>query len=194
MELYFITTNRNKILEINALLQETKINVLGQIDLGFNEDIEETGTTFKENAILKAQTVYDIYKKPIFAEDSGLEIFSLNGEPGVKSARYSGDNGTSKENMDLVLEKMKNIENRRASFKTVIAFVWKDKINTFEGIINGTITFEEKGKQGFGYDPIFIPEGYDKTFAEFSREEKNLISHRGQAVRHFIEFLRKEFI
>lgn len=194
MEIFFVTTNKNKILEINTLLQEIEIKVLGQEDLEFYDEIEETGSTFKENAILKAQTVYDIHKKPIFAEDSGLEILALNGEPGVKSARYSGTVGSSKDNIDLVLKKMENIKDRRARFKTVIAFIWRDEIYTFEGVINGTISEVEKGIKGFGYDPIFIPEGYDKTFAEFSREDKNLISHRGNAVREFIKFLREEII
>ncbi len=190
MEIYFITTNQNKVLEINNLLQNTGINVLSQNELGFNDEIEETGNTFEENAILKAQTVFNLYRKPMFAEDSGLEIKALNGEPGVRSARYSGENGSSSDNINLVLKKMKNIHDRRARFTTVIAYIKEDKIYTFKGIINGNITKETRGTSGFGYDPIFVPEGYDRTFAEFSQDEKNLISHRSQAVKKFIEFLR----
>ena len=128
----------------------------------------------------------------MFAEDSGLEILALGGEPGVKSARFSGENCSSKENIKLVLEKLKNSGDRRARFKTVIAFLYSNNVYTFEGIINGTISEDVRGVEGFGYDPIFIPEGFNKTFAEFNRTEKNLISHRGQAVKRFIEFLKRD--
>ncbi len=188
IKLVFATNNENKIKEINALLTNS-IKLLSLKDIGCHEDIPETANTIEGNAILKAKYVYEKYGYDCFADDTGLEIKSLNGEPGVFSARYAGEEKNADKNMDKVLQKLASQKDRTAQFKTVVALVINGKITTFEGIIKGEITKEKHGKDGFGYDPIFKPNGYKITFAEMPLSEKNNISHRGRAVKKLINFL-----
>lgn len=188
IELVFATNNENKIKEINALLTNS-IKLLSLKDIGCNEDIPETADSIEGNAILKAKYVYAKYGYNCFADDTGLEIKSLNGEPGVFSARYAGEEKNGDKNMDKALQKLVPFSDRAAQFKTVVALVINGEINTFEGIIEGEITSEKHGKDGFGYDPIFKPNGYEITFAEMPLSEKNKISHRGRAVKKLINFL-----
>ncbi len=191
IELVFATNNENKIKEINALLTNS-IKLLSLKDIGCYEDIPETADTIEGNAILKAKYVYEKYGYNCFADDTGLEIKSLNGEPGVYSARYAGEEKNADKNMDKVLQKLTHYSDRTAHFKTVVALVINSKITTFEGIIEGKITKEKHGKDGFGYDPIFKPNGYKITFAEMPLSEKNNISHRGRAVKKLIHFLNSK--
>lgn len=185
--LYFATHNPHKVKEIQALLtSEFEIKTL--TELGCEEDIPETGDTFFENAQQKTDYVVRKYKVSCFADDSGLEVDALNGEPGVHSARYSGSRDME-ENMSFLLKKMEGQKNRKARFKTVISLFWKEEQYFFEGSIEGEIISERRGEEGFGYDPIFIPEGYEQTFAEMSAEEKNQISHRAIAVKKLAAFL-----
>lgn len=188
IKLVFATNNENKIKEINALLTNS-IKLLSLKDIGCHEDIPETADTIKGNAILKARYVYEKYGYNCFADDTGLEINSLNGEPGVFSARYAGEEKDPGKNMDKVLQKLASQKDRTAQFKTVVALVIKGETTTFEGIVEGEITTEKHGKDGFGYDPIFKPNGYEITFAEMPLSEKNNISHRGRAVKKLINFL-----
>lgn len=188
IELVFATNNENKIKEINALLTNS-IKLLSLKDIGCHEDIPETADTIEGNAILKAKYVYAKYGYNCFADDTGLEIKSLNGEPGVFSARYAGEEKNGDKNMDKALQKLVPFSDRAAQFKTVVALVINGEINTFEGIIEGEITSEKHGKDGFGYDPIFKPNGYEITFAEMPLSEKNKISHRGRAIKKLIDFL-----
>lgn len=188
IELVFATNNENKIKEINALLTNS-IKILSLKDIGCHEDIPETADTIKGNAILKAKYVYEKYGYDCFADDTGLEIKSLNGEPGVFSARYAGEEKNADKNMNKVLQKLALYSDRTAQFKTVVALVINGKTSTFEGIVEGEITSNKHGKNGFGYDPIFKPNGYKITFAEMPLSEKNKISHRGRAVKKLIDFL-----
>lgn len=188
MKLVFASNNPNKIIEIQALLP-TGIQLVSLEDIGCFEDIAETAQTIEGNAILKADYVKQNYGLDCFADDSGLEIVALNGEPGVYSARYAGPQRNSEDNMDKVLDQLKNHSDRSAQFKTVIALNLNNQQHLFTGIIKGEITTEKSGNQGFGYDPIFRPDGYQKTFAEFTLEEKAKISHRGLAVKQLIDFL-----
>lgn len=188
-QLVFATNNQHKLDEVQVKVGNSfKITSLKEI--GCFEDIAETGLTLEENASIKSQYIYQNFNKNCFADDTGLEIFALNNEPGVYSARYSGERDFTK-NMDLVLEKMKGKTNRGARFRTVISLIINEEEHLFEGIVNGTIRTEKSGEEGFGYDPIFEPEGYNITFAEMSLEEKNVISHRGRAMEKLIEFLKK---
>lgn len=188
MKLVFASNNSNKIIEIKALLP-AEIQLVSLEGIGCFEDIAETADTIEGNAILKADYVKQNYGFDCFADDSGLEIRALNGEPGVYSARYAGTQRNSEDNMDKVLEKLKIENDRSAQFKTVIALNLNGQQYLFTGIIKGEITTKKSGNQGFGYDPIFRPDGYSKTFAEFSLEEKAKISHRGLAVKQLIDFL-----
>jgi len=165
-------------------------NLLGLEDIGCHEDIPETQDTIIGNAIQKAQYVVDHYQHDCFAEDTGLEIEALDGAPGVYSARYAGTQRDSLANMSLVLQQLKGQANRKARFKTVIALMMDNQLHTFEGIVDGIIREQAVGEGGFGYDPIFQPDGYDLTFAEMPPEEKNRISHRGRAVEKLLAFLR----
>jgi len=190
MQLVFASNNQNKIKEIQQLVPAT-IQILSLEDIGCTVDIPETADTIEGNAILKANYVTEKYGYPCFADDSGLEIDALNGEPGVFSARYAGSQRNDNNNMDLALENLKDKSNRKANFKTVIALNLNGEQHLFTGIINGTIIEEKRGTNGFGYDPIFVAEGYTQTFAELSMEEKSTISHRGKAVKQLVEFLHK---
>lgn len=188
MNLVFASNNKNKILEIQSILNGS-IKILSLEDIGCHEDIPETADTIEGNAILKADYVTKKYGYDCFADDTGLEISALNGEPGVYSARYAGEQRDSDDNMNKVLEGLNDATNRNAHFKTVIALNLNGKQHLFTGIANGTITQNKKGSQGFGYDPIFQPEGYEETFAELPLTIKNKISHRGKATQQLIDFL-----
>lgn len=188
MNLVFASNNQNKILEIQSIL-DGSIKILSLEDIGCNEEIPETADTIEGNAIIKADYVTKKYGYDCFADDTGLEISALNGEPGVYSARYAGEQRNSDDNMNKVLDALKDTSNRNAHFKTVIALNLNGKQHLFTGIANGKITQDKKGCQGFGYDPIFQPEGYEETFAELPLSVKNKISHRAKATQQLIDFL-----
>ena len=190
MKLVFASNNKNKIQEIQALVPNT-IQIVSLEDIGCTEDIPETADTIEGNAILKANYVTSNYGYDCFADDTGLEVEALNGAPGVYSARYAGEQKDANDNMDKLLSELKDKSNRKANFKTVIALNLNGEQNLFTGIINGKIIEEKIGTNGFGYDPIFVADGYEKTFAELSMEEKSTISHRGIAVKELILFLQK---
>ena len=189
MKLVFATNNKNKILEVQQLLPSS-IEIISLESIGCFEEIPETADTIEENAIMKANYVTRNYGYDCFADDTGLEVSALNGEPGVFSARYAGEQRNSEDNMNKLLESLANTINRNAQFKTVIALNLNGKQHLFTGIANGEITLEKTGNQGFGYDPIFKPEGYEVTFAQLSLEEKGVISHRGKATEALIAFLK----
>jgi XTP/dITP diphosphohydrolase len=188
MKLVFATHNHNKAKEIQALVPEG-ITIVTLDDLQCFEDIPETAPTLEGNAIQKAEYIVNQFNLNVFADDTGLEVEALNGEPGVISARYAGEQRDSNQNMDLVLEKLNGIENRNAQFRTAIALYWEGEMHLFEGIVKGTMRTEKSGDEGFGYDPIFEPENCGKTFAEMSLDEKNKMSHRARALEKMIAFL-----
>lgn len=190
MQLVFASNNKNKILEIQSMLPDT-IKILSLESIGCYEEIPETADTIEGNAILKANYVTQKYGYDCFADDTGLEVESLNGEPGVFSARYAGEQCNSDDNMNKLLKALSEKNNRNAQFKTVIALNLNGKQYLFTGIARGKITLEKIGTQGFGYDPIFQPEDYLETFAQLSLDIKNKISHRGKATLHLIDFLNK---
>lgn len=188
-KLVFATNNKHKLEEIRAILG-SRIDILSLDDIGCHEDIPETADTLEGNAQIKAQFVYDHYHLECFADDTGLEVEALNGAPGVFSARYAGGEGHDSEaNMKKLLSEMQNKTNRNARFRTVIAFIEQGEIRFFEGIVKGCITEEKQGDSGFGYDPIFRPDGFSETFAEMGNEAKNQISHRANAVKKLCEYL-----
>lgn len=196
MTIVFATNNNHKLSEIQDILGST-IEMKSLKDIGCHVDIPETGTTLEENAQIKANYVWDNFQTMVFADDTGLEIDALNGEPGVYSARYAGGEGHDSEaNIQKVLANLQGVENRKARFRTVIAFIYKDKktgnktTKLIEGIVNGSIITEKRGEAGFGYDAIFVPEGYDKTFGELGMDIKNSISHRARAVQQFAKELQ----
>ena len=188
MKLVFATNNINKLKEVLALLPET-ITLLSLKDIGCEEDIPETQPTIEGNAMQKALYVSEHYGYDCFADDTGLEVNALDGAPGVYSARYAGNHRDANDNMDKVLENLKDQSNRSAHFKTVIALHLNDKVYTFTGLCKGEITIQRHGEKGFGYDPIFKPNGYQQTFAQMDLGLKNQIGHRGKAVQQLIEFL-----
>ena len=210
MKIVFATNNEHKLSEIRAILGPS-FDVVSLADIGCHEDIPETGQTLEENALMKAEYVYNKYHLSCFADDTGLEVEALNGAPGVYSARYAaivpagepaGPSHDSEANMARLLRELANNNNRKARFRTVIALIEKKDVcpcgctsiklvHKFEGIVNGEITREKSGAEGFGYDPIFRPDGYDKTFAELGLDIKNQISHRARAVAKLAEFLEK---
>jgi XTP/dITP diphosphohydrolase len=190
-KIVFATNNSHKLAEVKAVLKDFA-EVISLADIGCTDDIPETGTTLEENAILKAQYIFNRYNTDCFADDTGLEVDALDGAPGVYSARYAGIEQNAAANMKKLLEKLKNIKNRKARFKTVIALIQNRQIYCFEGQIEGYIIDKPKGEAGFGYDPIFVPEGYNKTFAEMGADEKNRISHRAKAVKKLTEFFQKQ--
>jgi XTP/dITP diphosphohydrolase len=191
MQLVFASNNKNKIKEIQLLLPDS-IQILSLEDIGCTEDIPETADTIEGNAILKANYVTQKYGYDCFADDSGLEVAALNGEPGVFSARYAGEPKNDENNIDKLLANLKDVNNKKANFKTIICLNLKGEQHLFTGIINGQIIEERIGTNGFGYDPIFVADGYQKTFAELTLEEKARISHRGIAVKELITFLQKQ--
>ena len=191
-KIVFATNNQHKLSEIRQILGD-RVEVLSLKDINCDVDIPETGTTLEANALQKAQYIYDHYQMDVFADDSGLEVDALGGAPGVYSARYAGGEGHDSEaNMAKLLHELGENNNRRARFRTVIALIIQGQVHEFEGIVNGEITRERRGGEGFGYDPIFQPEGYDKTFAELGAEVKNQISHRAKATKKLVEFLQKQ--
>ncbi len=209
MKIVFATNNEHKLSEIRAILGPS-FNVVSLADIGCHEDIPETGKTLEENALMKAEYVYNKYHLSCFADDTGLEVEALNGAPGVYSARYAaivpagepaGPSHDSEANMARLLRELANNNNRKARFRTVIALIEKKDVcpcgctsikvvHKFEGIVNGEITREKSGAEGFGYDPIFRPDGYDKTFAELGLDIKNQISHRARATQKLAEYLK----
>ncbi|WP_396164567.1 non-canonical purine NTP diphosphatase [Flavobacterium sp.] len=190
MQLVFASNNKNKIQEIQALVP-TDFQILSLEDIGCFEEIPETAKTIEGNAILKANYVTKNYGYPCFADDTGLEVDALLGAPGVYSARYAGEQKNAEDNMNKLLHELGNITNRKAQFKTVICLNINGTQQLFTGIINGKIIHEKTGLNGFGYDPIFVADGSDKTFAELSLQEKASISHRGIAVTQLLAFLTK---
>jgi len=189
--LVFATNNTHKLQEVAAKIKGL-ITVLTLKDIGCDEDIAETGTSFQENASIKSRYIFNKYHLDCFGDDSGLEIDALNGEPGVYSARYAGKHGDHEANIDKVLTLLQGKTNRTARFRTVISLVWNGVEHFFEGTVEGTIRNERSGTEGFGYDPIFQPDGYKVTFAEMTLDEKNAISHRAIAVASLLEFLNKQ--
>lgn len=189
MKLVFATNNKNKILEVQQMLPST-IEIISLESIGCFEEIPETADTIEENAIMKADYVTRNYGYNCFADDTGLEVETLNGEPGVFSARYAGEQRNADDNMNKVLKALEDKANRNAQFKTVIALNLNGKQHLFTGIAKGEITLEKTGNQGFGYDPIFKPEGCEVTFAQLSLEKKGVISHRGKATEQLIAFLK----
>jgi XTP/dITP diphosphohydrolase len=188
MKLVFASSNKNKVLEVKDILPK-HVQLISLEDINCYDDIPETATTIEGNAILKANYITKKYAISCFADDTGLEVEALNGEPGVFSARYAGNHGNDKENIKKLLLNLKSHSNRKARFKTVIALNYHNEQYLFEGIINGHITEKEIGENGFGYDSVFCPNGYHQTFAEMTSELKNTISHRKIAVKKLITFL-----
>jgi XTP/dITP diphosphohydrolase len=191
IEIVFATNNPHKLEEIRHAVG-MEMRILSLSDIGCEEEIPETAPTLEGNASQKSRYIFDRYGKNCFADDTGLEIEALNGRPGVFSARYAGPGHDHQKNMDKVLIEMRGIENRKARFRTVISLILDGKETLFEGIVSGSILNEKQGKKGFGYDPIFQPDGYDFSFAEMDLGEKNRISHRGKAVKKLVEFLKNQ--
>lgn len=187
-KLVFATNNKNKLKEVRDILGEN-IDILSLNDISCHVDIPETENTIERNSLQKAKYIYDNYHLDCFADDTGLEVEALNGEPGVFSARYAGIEHDSKANIRKLLANMKDKQNRNAQFRTAICLIIDGKNHLFEGIIKGKIIRTEKGTGGFGYDSVFVPDGYDKTFAELGEEIKNKISHRAKAIKLLSDFL-----
>lgn len=187
----FATNNKNKLREIRDIVG-SKYNILSLSDINCHEDIPETADTIEGNALLKARFVKEKYGYDCFADDTGLEVEALDNRPGVYSARFAGEDCNSENNINKLLSELKGIENRKARFRTVIALIKGENEEEFEGVVYGNISHERHGEGGFGYDKVFVPENYEKTFAEMLSEEKNSISHRAKATRLLIEYLNKE--
>ena len=190
-KLVFATNNAHKLEEIRAMLNE-KVEILSLTDINCHVDIPETADTLEGNAHLKAEYIYTHYGLDCFADDTGLEVEALDGAPGVYSARYAGDGHDSQANMQKLLKEMEEKNNRKAQFRTVISLIEKGEERRFEGVVKGEITMERRGDSGFGYDPIFQPEGFDETFAELGSEIKNKISHRAKAVEALCNYLSQK--
>ena len=186
--LIFATNNRNKVAEIQSLVGPN-FEIIPLKEAGIEIDIPEPHDQLEANALEKAMTIFNLTNQACFSEDTGLEIAALGGAPGVKSARYAGENSNPQANIDLVLNKMKGVENRTAQFRTVICLVWENQTYYFEGICKGKILNNMQGENGFGYDPIFVPDGASKSFANMTMAEKNQFSHRKKAVAQLFEFL-----
>lgn len=189
MNLIFATNNPNKVSEVKKVIGD-KFEVMSLKEFGFTEDIPEPHDTLEENAYEKSSVIHQRFGVNCFSEDTGLEVPALNGEPGVKSARYAGEVCSASDNIDLLLSRLEGIENREAQFRTVVSLILEDTEYQFEGIAKGKIIHSRRGEKGFGYDPIFVPEGYDITFAEMDASEKNSISHRAKAINKLVEFLK----
>jgi XTP/dITP diphosphohydrolase len=188
MRLCFATNNSHKLEEV-AFAIKNKIEIQSLADIGCFEELPETRDTLEGNSLQKAEYVFQHFRVPCFADDSGLEVEALNNAPGVYSARYAGSHRNSEDNIDLLLKNLSGISNRNAQFRTVITLIGLDKIYTFEGIVKGKISLERRGSKGFGYDPIFIPDGHDQSFGEMSLEQKNNLSHRAIAIQKLVSFL-----
>lgn len=189
-KLVFATNNQHKLEEVRAVLAD-KLEIVSLNELGCFDDIPETADTLEGNALIKAQYIYEKFGLDCFADDTGLEVDALGGEPGVYSARYAGEDSNAQNNMHKLLKNLGENSNRTAHFRTVIALIEGDETRYFEGKINGEIAYEPRGDAGFGYDPIFIPEGYNISFAEIGAEVKNTISHRALAVGKLTEYLKQ---
>ena len=193
MKLVFATNNLHKLKEIRAAVNSS-VKIAGLNEIGISEEIPETALTLEGNAIQKVNYIYNKLRIPCFADDTGLEVEALNNRPGIFSARYAGEECIAENNVNKLLSEMLGELNRKARFRTVIAFMHKDQVHCFEGIIQGIITYEKRGENGFGYDPVFLPEGSEKTFAQMSLIEKNKISHRSKALQKFISFLNSKIL
>ena len=189
MKIVFATNNAHKLDEVRQVVGD-KFALVSLRECGIVEDIPENELTLEGNALAKARYIYERTGADCFADDTGLEVDALGGEPGVRSARYATDGHDDEANKRLLLERLQGVENRAAQFRTAVALIMGGKEYLFEGIVRGRIATEQHGEGGFGYDPLFVPEGYDRTFAQMSAEEKNAISHRGRAVRKLAEFLQ----
>lgn len=187
-KLVFATNNQHKLTEIRELMPDN-YELLGMEDIGCTADIEESADTLEGNADLKAGFIHQHFNVDCFADDTGLEVDALNGHPGVKSARYAGEDGNAERNIDKLLFELKGVKERKARFRTVISLIYDGTTHHFEGIVNGRIIEEKRGSDGFGYDPVFVPDAYEQTFAEMPLELKNSISHRGRATMKLIEYL-----
>jgi XTP/dITP diphosphohydrolase len=190
MKLVFATNNRHKLEEVRSMLSD-RITVVGLEEIGCNEEIEETENTLEGNAKIKSDFISDRHHLDCFADDTGLEVEVLGGAPGVYSARYAGENASFEDNVDKLLSALEGQTNRKARFRTVISLKMDGKQYFFEGVCSGEITREASGEKGFGYDPVFRPAGSHQTFAEMSADQKNLISHRGLAVKKLVDFLNQ---
>ena len=188
MKIVFATNNAHKLDEVRQVVGD-KFTLVSLRECGIVEDIPENEPTLEGNALAKARYIYERTGADCFADDTGLEVDALGGEPGVRSARYATDGHDDEANKRLLLERLQGVENRAAQFRTAVALIMGGKEYLFEGIVRGRIATEQHGEGGFGYDPLFVPEGYDRTFAQMSAEEKNSISHRGRAVRELAKFL-----
>lgn len=191
MQVCFATNNTHKLDEVRQILG-SQFQVLSLADVSCHEELPENQTTLEGNSEEKALYVYQHYQVNCFADDTGLEVDALSGEPGVYSARYAGPQRSGEDNMDLLLNKLVGKKNRSAQFRTVITLILNGQKYQFEGIVRGTIAHQKTGRAGFGYDPIFIPEGSDKSFADMSQEAKNRISHRGRAISKLVHFLQNQ--
>jgi XTP/dITP diphosphohydrolase len=191
MKLIFATGNEHKIKEVSRNLSK-EIELLGLSDVGIDEEIPEDHESLEDNALQKARYVFGKTGEDCFADDTGLEVEILQGEPGVYSARYAGPQKKAEDNIHKLLENLQDLDNRKARFRTVIALIFKGKEYLFEGICNGVITTQPKGHKGFGYDPVFMPNGFRKTFGEMSLKDKNLVSHRARAVAKLSLFLKEQ--
>ena len=190
MKLIFATHNSNKVKEILPLIGDNELSSLE--DIGFHNEIEETGKTLKKNALIKARFIYDKFNENCFADDTGLEVECLDGAPGVYSARFAGKQKNAEDNIYKLLDLLKNKPNRKAQFRTIIALIIDGKEYVFEGIVKGEILEKKRGNKGFGYDPVFLPEKYDQSFAELPFNEKNKISHRALALKKLNKFLNEK--
>lgn len=193
MRLVFSTHNRNKAAEVQKILSEP-FEVITLTDLNILDEIPETGTTLQANALIKAKFVHQLCGYNCFADDTGLEVEALNGEPGVYSARYAGEQKSDDANITKLLHQLHGTENRKARFVTCICLFWQDEMFVFEGELKGTIIQERLGTNGFGYDPVFMPDGYDITLAQMDMMTKNQISHRGKAICKMAEFLKEKTV
>ena len=194
MKICFATNNPNKINEVRDFLEGSKYEIVSLAEVGCTEDIPETSETIEGNSYEKAAYIFENYNVPCFADDTGLEVEALDGEPGVKSARFAGDQRNGDDNNELLLRRLGGKINRKGRFKTVITWITKEGSKQFTGIVNGEILHHHSGVRGFGYDPLFRPDGYEQTFAEMTMREKNQISHRALATKAFIEYLSNQKI
>ncbi|MBO7230670.1 MAG: non-canonical purine NTP diphosphatase [Bacteroidaceae bacterium] len=191
MKLVFATNNKHKLDEVRAILGN-RVEILSLNDIDCHDDIPETADTLEGNALIKARYIYDKFGVDCFADDTGLEVEALNGEPGVYSARYAGEECNSEANMNKLLQNLTGKNNRNAQFRTVIALIIKGEEKLFNGIVKGTISHEKTGNSGFGYDPVFIPEGFSESFAQMSGDMKNSISHRYRATEELNNYLKQQ--
>lgn len=191
MELIFATHNKHKLEEVKHILNH-KVDLLSLTDVSCFEEIPENEETLEGNAIYKAQYIHNKFQRNCFSDDTGLEVVALNGAPGVYSARYGGEGHNDELNRAKLLKELRNKEDRSAQFRTVVALFWEGSMHLFEGIVEGEISCEERGTNGFGYDSLFVPKGYNRTFAQMTEEEKNGISHRGRAIEKLSLFIDKQ--